>query len=127
MALRNCFEQRLASKFLVFLDQNVRAHGTKTSFVRIELDAESLFAGSIIQTESDIRMSIVPGDAHQSASAGRDDVVPTLQVLRRPSEKVCEHQIGIAAVGPEPIKEHHRRIYPPRVRKQIVNFYAVNG
>src|SRR5258705_8838709 len=61
MALRNCFEQRLAAEFLVFPDQNVGAHGAKTSFVRIEFDAEPLFAGSIIQTKSDIRMSIVTG------------------------------------------------------------------
>src|SRR5207244_12859563 len=54
MAIRNCFKQRRARESAVFLKQHVRAYDMETSFIRIEFNAQPLFAGSIVHIQSNI-------------------------------------------------------------------------
>ena len=107
MAIRNCLEQRLARESSVFLDQHVRAHDLETSFIRIEFDAQPLFARSIVYTQSNIRMRIVASSSRQLAVAFSDRFIPSLQVFRWPSEKVCKHQLRIAPIRPKTVKEQY--------------------
>src|SRR5207253_149068 len=90
------------------LDQRVHVHGAKTSFIRIELDAKPLFAGSIVHAQSNIRMRIVAGCGYQSTIAFSNRVIPSFQVLCRANEKVRKHQLRIAPIRPEAVEEQHR-------------------
>src|SRR5437867_1615643 len=110
MALRNCFEQRLTRESSIFSYQHMSAHGAKTSFVGVELNSDQLFSRSIIQTYTNIRMSIIAGGCNEFAIAGSDRFIPSPYILRGTRVEVCKHQIGITSIRPDPIKEHHYRI-----------------
>src|SRR5262245_27893615 len=69
-------------------------------------------------------MGIIAADRKQSAMIA-EGVIPSLQILIRSREKICEQEVRIAAVRPESIKEHHQLIHLPRVGKEIVNLNSV--
>src|SRR5713226_1478697 len=102
------------------------ADNPKASFVGIQLDTEPLLASSIVQTQSDVRMRVVAGNHRQPASAREGSFVPLFKVFGGPREKVCEYQIGVAAIRPEPVEESYERICVAGVGEQIVNFHAID-
>src|SRR5258706_6911990 len=72
-------------------------------------------------------MCIVAGGGDQFSITASNRVIPALQILGGPSEEVGEHQFRIAAIGPQPVKEHYGRIDPSRVSEEIVDFDSVDG
>src|SRR5712664_1941382 len=126
MTLRDCLKQRLLSQSLIFLDQHVSAHDAKTSFVRIELHAQPLFPGRIIDAQADVRMRVVAGDGYQLASPSKHGLVPAIQVRGRTRKEIREHQISVTTIGPESIKEDHCGVVLTRVCEEIVDLDSVD-
>src|SRR5438270_9091 len=72
-------------------------------------------------------MSIIAGSRDEFTIAATDRLVPYPQILIRTREEICEHQIRIASIGPQPIKKQCEATWLSRVREQVVNLDPVDG
>src|SRR6266498_599041 len=102
----------------------MQANQPKTSFIGIKFEAEPRLAGRVVQAYSDIRMRVVSSSGYDSLSFSGDQFVPFSETLIRSPVEVREQEIGITAIRPESIKEHHEWIDPSRVRVNIIDFDA---
>src|SRR5882672_8997324 len=69
-------------------------------------------------------MRVVSSSSYYSLSGLLDLFVPQLEILRGSFIKSCEQQIGITAIRPASIEEHHDGVYLARVSVNVVDLDA---
>ncbi len=122
--LQRC-QQRIARQALVPAEAARAGEPDENFFHKDRASIRATSCPTRPQRDSDIRMRIISGKRRYPFVSRRDDLVPLAQIFVWPAIKVGEQEIGITAIRPERIEEHHDRIDLLCIRVDIVDLDAV--